>query len=188
MIGAKPTPSTRPRTASCSARRWTRSAWKAPSARIARPHGKSIEAREALRRSSACPRSSARPSPWAAPAAASPTTARNSRRSSSAASTPRRPRGAGRGERARLEGIRDGGRPRQGGQLHHHLLDRERRPDGRAHRRLDHRRPGADADRQGIPDHAQRLDRVLREIGVETGGSNVQFAVNPPTAAWSSSR
>jgi carbamoyl-phosphate synthase large subunit len=25
---------------------------------------------------------------------------------------------------------------------------------------------------------------VLREIGVETGGSNVQFAVNPPTAAW----
>ena len=48
-----------------------------------------------------------------------------------------------------------------------------------------HRRPGADADRQGIPDHAQRLDRVLREIGVETGGSNVQFAVNPATAAWS---
>jgi carbamoyl-phosphate synthase large subunit len=29
---------------------------------------------------------------------------------------------------------------------------------------------------------------VLREIGVETGGSNVQFAVNPETAAWSSSR
>ena len=25
---------------------------------------------------------------------------------------------------------------------------------------------------------------VLREIGVETGGSNVQFAVNPRTAAW----
>ncbi len=25
--------------------------------------------------------------------------------------------------------------------------------------------------------------RVMREIGVETGGSNVQFAVNPPTAA-----
>ena len=43
------------------------------------------------------------------------------------------------------------------GQLHHHLLDREPRPDGRAHRRLDHRGAGADADRQGIPDHAQRL-------------------------------
>ena len=29
---------------------------------------------------------------------------------------------------------------------------------------------------------------VLREIGVETGGSNVQFAVNPATGGWSSSR
>ena len=45
------------------------------------------------------------------------------------------------------------------GQLHHRLLDREPRSDGRAHRRLDHRRAGADADRQGIPDHARRLDR-----------------------------
>ena len=60
---------------------------------------------------------------------------------------------------ARLEGIRDGGGPRQEGQLHHHLLDREPRSDGRPHRRLDHRRAGADADRQGIPDHARRLDR-----------------------------
>ena len=45
-------------------------------------------------------------------------------------------RSADRGKRARLEGIRDGGGPRQGGQLHHHLLDREHRPDGRAHRRF----------------------------------------------------
>src|SRR6476646_6247034 len=37
---------------------------------------------------SACPRSSARPSPWAAPAAASPTPRPSSSRSSSAASTP----------------------------------------------------------------------------------------------------
>ena len=29
---------------------------------------------------------------------------------------------------------------------------------------------------------------VLREIGVETGGSNVQFAIDPTTGAWSSSR
>jgi carbamoyl-phosphate synthase large subunit len=29
---------------------------------------------------------------------------------------------------------------------------------------------------------------VLREIGVETGGSNVQFAVNPADGRWSSSR
>ena len=29
---------------------------------------------------------------------------------------------------------------------------------------------------------------IIREIGVETGGSNIQFAINPTTAAWSSSR
>ena len=46
------------------------------------------------------------------------------------------------------------------GQLHHHLQHREYRPDGRAHRRFDHGRAGADADGQRIPDHAQRLDRV----------------------------
>ena len=55
---------------------------------------------------------------------------------------PRRPagladaRGAGRGIGARLEGIRDGGRPRPRRQLHHRLLDRERRSDGRPHRRF----------------------------------------------------
>ena len=64
-----------------------------------------------------------------------------------------------RGVAARLERVRDGGRARPQGQLHHRLLDREPRSDGRAHRRLDHRRAGADADRQGIPDHARRLDR-----------------------------
>ena len=44
-------------------------------------------------------------------------------------------RGPDRGERARLEGIRDGGGSRQGGQLHHRLLDRKPRSDGRPHRR-----------------------------------------------------
>ena len=58
---------------------------------------------------------------------------------------------------AGLERVRDGGGARQGGQLHHRVLDREPRPDGRAHRRLDHRGAGADADRQGIPDPAQRV-------------------------------
>ena len=43
-------------------------------------------------------------------------------------------RDADRGVAARLERVRDGGRPRQEGQLHHRLLDREPRPDGRAHR------------------------------------------------------
>ena len=66
-------------------------------------------------------------------------------------------RTADRGIAARLERIRDGSRARPQRQLHHHLLDRESRPDGRAYRRLHHRRPGADTDRQGIPDHARRL-------------------------------
>ena len=43
--------------------------------------------------------------------------------------------------------------------VRHHLLDRELRPDGRPHGRFDHRRPGADAHRQGIPADARRLDR-----------------------------
>ena len=59
----------------------------------------------------------------------------------------------------RLEGVRDGGGARQGGQLHHRLLDREPRPDGHPHRRLDHGGAGADAVGQGIPADAQRLDR-----------------------------
>jgi hypothetical protein len=57
----------------------------------------------------------------------------------------------------RLEGVRDGGGARSQRQLHHRLLHRELRRHGRAHRRLDHRGAGADADGQGIPDHARRL-------------------------------
>ncbi len=53
-----------------------------------------------------------------------------------------------------MEVVRD-----QQRQLHHHLLDRERRSDGHPHGRLDHGRAGADADRQGIPADARRLDR-----------------------------
>ena len=55
---------------------------------------------------------------------------------------PRRParladaRGAGRGIGARLEGVRARSRPRPRRQLHHRLLDRECRSDGRAYRRL----------------------------------------------------
>jgi carbamoyl-phosphate synthase large subunit len=77
---------------------------------------------------------------------------------------------------ARLEGIRDGGRPRPRGQRDHRLLHRERRPDGRAHGRLDHRGPAltlTDKEYQMMRDASIA---VLREIGVETGGSNVQWA------------
>ena len=75
-------------------------------------------------------------------------------------------RSADRGKRARLEGIRDGGRARPQRQLHHRLLDREYRPDGRAYRGFHHRRARADADRQGIPGHARRFHRgVARDRG-----------------------
>ena len=48
-------------------------------------------------------------------------------------------------------------------------------PDGRAYRRFDHRGAGADADRQGISDHAQRLDRgVARD---RRGDRRLQRAV-----------
>ena len=95
-------------------------------------------------------------------------------------------RSADRGIGARLERVRDGGGARQERQLHHRLLDRERRSDGRAYRQLDHRGAGADADRQGISDHARRLDRgAARDRG---GDRRLQRAVRAsirPTAAWS---
>ncbi len=70
------------------------------------------------------------------------------------------------------------------GQRRDHLLDRELRPDGRAHRRLDHGGARADADRQGVPGDARRASlAIIREIGVDTGGSNIQFAVNPKDGA-----
>ena len=68
-------------------------------------------------------------------------------------------RGAHRGERPRVEGVRARGDARPGGQLHRRLLDREHRPDGRAHRRLDHGRAGDDADRPRVPAPARRRAR-----------------------------
>ena len=78
----------------------------------------------------------------------------------------RRPRGQPdrrdprRGVDRRLEGVRARGDARPRRQLRDHLLDRERRPDGRAHRRLDHRRPGPDADRRRVPADARRRLRL----------------------------
>ncbi len=74
-----------------------------------------------------------------------------------------------------MEVVRDRAR-----QLHHHLLDRERRSDGRAHRRFS----VTVAPALTLTDKEYQFMRnasiaVLREIGVDTGGSNVQFAVNP---------
>ena len=65
------------------------------------------------------------------------------------------PRDPRRGIGDRLEGIRARGDARRRRQLRRHLLDREHRSDGRAHRRQHHGGAGADADRQGIPAHAR---------------------------------
>ena len=95
-------------------------------------------------------------------------------------------RGADRGVGAGLEGVRDGGGPRPRGQLHHRLLDRELRPDGRAHRRQHHRGAGADADRQGIPADARRLDRgaCARSGSIPAAPTSSSRSI-PPTAGWS---
>ena len=69
------------------------------------------------------------------------------------------PAGADRGVGHRLEGVRARGDARRRRQRRHHLLDRELRPDGRAHRRLDHRGARPDADRQGVPADARRRPR-----------------------------
>ena len=68
-------------------------------------------------------------------------------------------RGAPRGVDPRLEGVRARGHARHQGQRGDRLLDREPRPDGRAHRRLDHRGAGDDADRPRVPAAAGPLDR-----------------------------
>jgi len=96
---------------------------------------------------------------------------------------------ADRGVGARLERVRDGSGARPQGQLHHRLLDREPRSDGRAHRRLDHRGAGADAHRQGIPDHARRLDRgAARDRRRQPAARTCSSRSTPTTAACSSSR
>ena len=54
---------------------------------------------------------------------------------------------------------------------------------------FDHRRAGADADRQGIPDHARRLDRgAARDRRRDRRLERAVRRQSRPTAAWSSSR
>ena len=67
--------------------------------------------------------------------------------------------GARRGVGARLGRVRARGRARPRRQRRDRLLDREPRPDGRAHRRLDHRRAADDAQRRGLPGAARRRHR-----------------------------
>jgi hypothetical protein len=117
------------------------------------------EACKARPRSAPIRWSSARASPSAAPAAASPTTTgvRGDRQARSVLQP--QLRSAGRGIGAGLERIRAGGHARPQGQLRDRLLDRESRPDGRAHRRQHHRGAGqtlTDREYQRMRDAAWR--------------------------------
>jgi carbamoyl-phosphate synthase large subunit len=72
---------------------------------------------------------------------------------------------------------------RDRGQLHHRLLHRELRPMG-----VHTGDSITVAPAQTLTDKEYQIMRdaslaVLREIGVDTGGSNVQFAINPETGA-----
>ncbi len=88
-----------------------------------------------------------------------------------------------------LEGVRAGGHARPGRQLRGHLLDREPRPDGGAHRRLDHRRPGPDAVRRRVPGHARRGVRLHPPgRGRDRRLQHPVRASIPTAATWWSSR
>ena len=94
---------------------------------------------------------------------------------------PDRP-GAGRGVGDRLGRVRARGDARPQRQRGDRLLDRERRPDGRAHRRLaSPSRRSRRSPTASTRSCATRRITVIRAVGVETGGSNIQFAVNPQT-------
>ena len=88
--------------------------------------------------------------------------------------------GAGRGERARLEGVRDGGGPR-----HARTTASSSAPSRTSIPMGVHTGDSITvAPALTLTDKEYQIMRnasiaVLREIGVETGGSNVQFAVNP---------
>ena len=121
--------------------------------------------------------SSAPPTSSAAGAPASP---RRPRSSPSGQARPRRQphlRDPHRAVDRRVEGVRARGHARPGRQLRGHLLDRERRPHGRAHRRLDHGGAGPDPVRRRVPAHARRRLR-LHPPG-RGGDRRLQRAVRP---------
>ena len=128
--------------------------------------------------SSATRWSSGRRSRWAAPAPGMAHDEAELRRIAGAG-LQRQPdhRGAPRGVDPRLEGVRARADARPARQRRGRLLDREPRPDGRAHRRLDHRRAGDDADRPRVPAAARH----------RASPSSARSA-STPAAATSSSR
>ena len=144
-------------------------------------HRAHLEGRGEVQAQIGFPPSSGRRSPWAAPAAASPTT-RGVRGIVGAGWISRRPTRCCRGVRARLEGVRDGGRARPNDNCIIICSIENFDPMG-----VHTGDSITVAPAQTLTDKEYQVMRdaslaVLRKIGVETGGSNVQFAVNPETA------
>jgi carbamoyl-phosphate synthase large subunit len=155
------------------------------SRRRARPSPTAWRRRIRSSRRSAFPASSGRPSPWAAPAAASPTTARSSRRSAA------RPRPVADLELLIEESL-------IGWKEYEMEVVRDRNDNCIIVCSIEnfdamgvHTGDSITvAPAQTLTDKEYQIMRdaslaVLREIGVETGGSNVQFAICPDTGAWS---
>ena len=78
-----------------------------------------------------------------------------------------------------LEGVRARGDARSCGQRLSSCADRKPRSHGCAHRRFHHHRPRADPTDKEYQRLRDASVDIIREIGVECGGSNVQMAVNP---------
>ena len=95
-------------------------------------------------------------------------------------------RDPGRGVGHRLERVRARGDARRRRQLRGHLLDREHRPDGRPHRRLDHGGAGADADRQGIPADARPGAAHHHAASASRPAGRTSSSRSTPTTAASS--
>ena len=151
-------------------------------------YAQAIDEALAASRSSAFRSSSGRRSRSAASAAASPTTSRSSARSSPRARPQPGPRGAGRGVGHRLEGVRARGDARRRDNFVVICSIENIDPMGVHTGDSITVAPAltlTDKEYQRMRDAARR---IIRRVGVETGGSNIQFAINPRTAGSSSSR
>ena len=82
-----------------------------------------------------------------------------------------------------LEGVRARADARPQRQRRGRLLDRERRPDGRAHRRLHHGGARADADRPRVPAHARRRHRRSSARSASTPAAATSSSRSTPTTA-----
>ena len=90
-------------------------------------------------------------------------------------------RGAARGVDPRLEGVRARAHARHGRQHRRRLLDRERRPGRRAHRRLDHGRAGAHPDRPRVPAAARHRHRHHPRWSASTPAAATSSSPSSPT-------